>query len=203
MFTAMGVWPAADANVPLVVFMNLCHSGISFGDRCARGMANRPQRFRLALALLVLATGASAKAAQCTPDQANAADAVIDYIDSWKNMHLAFEQFQQCDDGAIAEGFSEADARLMADHWSNLSDGLAFLRADPSFKRFVIRHLDETDNNADLAKIDRLARMDCPAAAKSFCAEVHASLTSSGCDPDFPQAVGCSSSDHKAVRKSD
>jgi hypothetical protein len=166
-------------------------------------MSNQSLRVGVVLGLVLAAAWAHAKAVQCTELDGYAAEKVASYIDSWKDMHFAFQEFRQCDDGGVAEGFSEADARLMSDHWSNLSDGLAFLRTDPSFKRFVISHLDETDNNADLVKIDRLARTACPAAAKSFCAELHSHLKSSECDPAFPDGVGCTSQDAKPVRKPD
>jgi hypothetical protein len=153
----------------------------------------------VAPALILLVAGTRAQAAKCTELDGYAAEKVTDYIDSWKDMHLAFQEFQQCDNGGVAEGFSEADARLMADHWSNLSDGLTFLQKEPSFKRFVISHLDETDSNDDLVKIDRLARTVCPAAAKSFCAEMHSHLKSLECDPKFPDGVGCTSQDGHSV----
>jgi hypothetical protein len=157
----------------------------------------------VALGVVLTAAVAHAQTTHCTQLDGYAAEKVASYIDSWKDMHYAFKEFSQCDDGSVAEGFSEADARLMADHWPSLSEGLTFLRTDSVFERFVIRHLDETVANADLLKIDQLARTACPVAAKNFCAEVHAHLKLSGCSPKFPEGVGCPSSDVKPVRKPD
>lgn len=166
-------------------------------------MLNGAMRASVALGVVLTAGGANGQTSRCTKLDGYAAEEVAGYIDSWKNMHFAFKEFNQCDDGSVAEGFSEADARLMADHWSNLSEGLTFLRTDSPFERFVIRHLDETVANADLVKIDQLARTACPVAAKNFCAEVHAHLKSLECSPKFPEGVGCPSPDAEPVRKPD
>jgi hypothetical protein len=133
-------------------------------------------RASVVLGLVLLAYRATAEASRCTHDQEIAAETVTDYIDSWKNMYIAFKQFSQCKDEGIAEGFSEADARLMANHWSRLSDALPLIQNSGAFRRFVIKHLDKTDANADLMKIDHLARTSCPAAASGSCAEIHAHL---------------------------
>lgn len=157
----------------------------------------------VALGVVLTAAVAHAQTNHCTQLDGYAAEKVASYINSWKDMSYAFKEFSQCDDGSVAEGFSEADARLMADNWVNLLEGLTFLRTDSVFEHFVIRHLDETVDNADLVKIDQLARAACPVAAKNFCAEVHAHLKLSGCSPKFPEGVGCPSLDIKPIPKSD
>jgi hypothetical protein len=162
-----------------------------------RIMANRILLLGITLGVSLFVVTTEAHTAQCTRDDGIAAESATDHIESWKNMYRAFRQFRQCDDGGVAEGFSEADAKLMADHWSRFRDLLHLVRKDSAFERFVIDHLDETDDNRDLVKIDRLALTACPIAANDFCAEIHAHLKSLECNPSFPEGVGCPSSTNR------
>jgi hypothetical protein len=149
------------------------------------GMLEHLTRDLVALSFLALAAlfgGSPANATECTKDDSAASEAVISYLDSWENMHSAFKQFQQCDDGAVAEGFSEAVARLMADHWAMLPRLLSLVDADPAFEAFVIRHLDLSNSNTDLLKIDHFAHTACPARARTLCGKIHVHLQSLGRD---------------------
>jgi hypothetical protein len=49
-----------------------------------------------------------------------------------------------CDDGSIAEGFSESVTRLLADDWEALPALQSLTTMDASFQTFVLRHIDET-----------------------------------------------------------
>lgn len=131
-----------------------------------------------ALLLLFCVSPVSASEHKCTQFDSYAAETVFSYLDSWKNMHLAYKQFRHCDDGGPAEGFSEAAARLMADHWHDLPQALPIIAADPDFETWVIRHLDETDNYDDLRKIDHLAQTACPPQTKVLCGKIHAHIQS-------------------------
>ncbi len=65
--------------------------------------------------LLLSIFSANADEEKCSMRDSYAAETVTDYMDSWKNMHLAYKQFKQCSEsGGPAEGFSDADAKLMA-----------------------------------------------------------------------------------------
>lgn len=135
-----------------------------------------------ALALLVtLMSGLDAAATtanECSDNDGIAAETLTDHLHSWQDMYSAYKQFKQCDDGGVAEGFSEAVARLLADHWANLPQVLPLTRSDPAFEAWFIGHLDETDNNDDLAKIDHLAQRACPVGARKLCDKIHAHLKS-------------------------
>jgi hypothetical protein len=137
-------------------------------------------KFSFALAALPLLHVCPASAAEqgCTQLEGYASETVTDYLDSWKNMHLAYKQFKHCDDGAVGEGFSDAAARLMANHWADLAQGRPILTADPDFEAWTIRHLDDTDNYDDLQKIDHLAQTACPIDATEFCGKVHTHIQS-------------------------
>lgn len=110
----------------------------------------------------------------CTPEEAQAAEASSAVATSWKTLHRQFRLYRNCDDGAIAEGFSEAVTRLLADRWVTVRDLAPMIASDRAFGRFIVTHVDETVPQARLQKIARNASERCPRSLKGFCADVHA-----------------------------
>ena len=120
---------------------------------------------------------------ECTSADAYTAETITAYLDSWKNVAMAFKQFGKCDDGSVAEGFSEAVARLLADHWQQLPTFVQIAQSNPGLEAFVLRHLDETINLPDAKKIAKLARDSCPNDARPLCRKIVAKLGSVGSVP--------------------
>lgn len=122
---------------------------------------------------LILAFGAGgachAGAKACSAKDAVAADAAIDGLDSWAKVRRAYRMYGHCDDGSIAEGNSEAVARLLVDHWNTLPMLAELAQRDPAFKGFVLRHVDSTLNTVDLDRIGALASKQCPAGRAPLC----------------------------------
>jgi hypothetical protein len=130
------------------------------------------EMFRLLIIALTLLNAAASNARECTQLDAYAAEAVVDYLDSWRSLHRAFTQFRHCDDAAIAEGFSEAVARLLADKWSELRQFQALAVKEPEFEKFVLRHIDDTVTLEDRKKIHVLSTTHCPTVARNLCAAI-------------------------------
>lgn len=124
--------------------------------------------FAVALAL-ALGEARADQGKRCTPKDAEAADAAVDRLDSWQKLDWAFRKYGHCDDGSIAEGNSEAVARLLVDHWDTLPALVTLVKHDPPLKQFVLRHVDATLDTDDLEKIEELASSKCPEGATSFC----------------------------------
>ncbi len=95
---------------------------------------------------LSLAPPARAEPRPCTPAEAEAAERAAGTAQrSWAELHAQYAKFARdadCDDGAIAEGWSEAVARLLADRWGELQALAQFVEADPAFLTFVLGHTD-------------------------------------------------------------
>jgi hypothetical protein len=105
----------------------------------------------------------------CTERDAVAADAIVDHLDSWAQVDAAFRKYGHCDDGGIAEGMSEAIARLLTDRWKTLPELGAQIKRNPPLESFVLRHIDSTLDSDDLAKIATLSTRSCPAGMRSLC----------------------------------
>ena len=124
------------------------------------------------LVALALAGPCAAHAKSCSPKDAEAADALLDGLDSWAKLGAAVKQYGHCDDGSIAEGNSEAVVRLLVDQWKTLPQLSGLVRRDPVLKRFVLRHVDATLDTDDLNKIRMSASTSCPGGAALLCSEL-------------------------------
>ncbi len=140
-----------------------------------RNMEICPMR-QLATILLVLALGPmtafAAGTRVCTADEAQKAEAVSDRATSWEQLYRQFRQFAHCDDGAIAEGFSESNTLLLANHWGTIRQMEPMIASDPAFRKFIIRHVDATVPAERLLRIARNAGKQCPRNLKSFCQDI-------------------------------
>jgi len=58
---------------------------------------------------------------------------------------MLYARYGQCDDGAIAEGFSDIADKLICRRWDRL-DAL-FTLNDADFFEFVVRHLEEASES--------------------------------------------------------
>jgi len=127
--------------------------------------------------LLVLAVAVTAEARTCTPKDAEAADAAVDHLDTWADVYDDFRRYGHCDDGSIAEGNSEGVARLLVDSWQTLPQLADLVKRHPSFRDYVLRHIDTTLDTGDLDRIADLATTACPESSKALCASLKAAAT--------------------------
>ena len=127
---------------------------------------------RVGIAFFCCCAIATVQAKPCTQKDAQAADEMVDHLDSWEKVDSARKQFGHCDDGSIAEGNSEAVARLLVDRWDMLPALTELIKRDPALKRFVLRHIDTTLNTDDLDKIKSLAASKCPADSATLCSDL-------------------------------
>jgi hypothetical protein len=106
---------------------------------------------------------------ECTNQQAMQAEENTDHLNNWSDVYQSFNRFSQCDDGSIAEGYSDAVGRLLADNWDQFSDLVRLAARDNSFQSFVFRHVDGTIPADTLKKIVQNAKHHCPAEAGGLC----------------------------------
>jgi hypothetical protein len=129
-------------------------------------------RIPCVVATLVLLGVPLAYGKVCSERDANAADAVIDHLDSWAEVNTAYMKYGHCDAGEIAEGNSEAIARLLVDRWRDLPELDGLIKRNPPLKAFVLRHIDTTLDSRDLDRIKQLSTASCPAGMGTLCGEL-------------------------------
>jgi hypothetical protein len=88
---------------------------------------------------------------------------------SWDSLYRLFRQFGQCDDGAIAEGFSQDVAQLFLNQWAHLDALSHIVASDKSFEKFVLRHIDATLSENELKSIANNSKAHCPIAEHRLC----------------------------------
>ncbi len=90
----------------------------------------------------------------CTQQEAAQAERETDSLKTWNSVYQFYKGFSQCDDGDIAEGVSDAVAKLLANRWDGVSELVRFVSNEKGFENFVLRHVDETiDGEQDVPKI--------------------------------------------------
>lgn len=92
----------------------------------------------------------------------------------WSDFFAVYKKYAVCDDGAIAEGFSDSAAKLFANHWDAIGDFIKLIKQDNDFRYFAIKHVDETDDLNDLVRAAQNAKEHCPAGQKQLCDEIWA-----------------------------
>ncbi len=118
------------------------------------------------------ARAATAQVQPCTTTEAQRALDKADRLRTWEALYSSYNKFKSCDDGAIAEGYSESVARILADHWNTVRRFAQLADNDLSFRAFVIRHIDATLNIDDVQKIKNAALAHCPNGLRTTCSDI-------------------------------
>lgn len=109
---------------------------------------------------------------RCTEQEAIAADKEASEITDWKILLRSYLRYNQCDDGSIAEGYSDSVSRLLSDDWNKTPNLIAIIKRNKGFCEFILKHIDETVPLSRLKKITFQAKNKCPNGGKTFCAAV-------------------------------
>ncbi len=118
-------------------------------------------------------TGQPAEAPRCSEREAFAAEAVTDYLDSWTNVYLFFQQFGRCYDGSVAEGANAKIHHLLSHRWGQVPLLVDLAKRNAEFKKFMWARLDDEDfTQEDFNVLVSRARTECPRGAEEFCKEV-------------------------------
>ena len=135
------------------------------------------RHFSLSLVAIFCSSTALGSTRVCTGEEAQKAEVAVSVGRSWAQLHRDFAQYAHCDDGAIGEGFSETITLLLAEHWDDVRQISPMITSDPSFRKFIIRHIDDTVPEERLERIARNANKQCPRNLKSLCREIQAAAT--------------------------
>lgn len=128
------------------------------------------------MTLLIVAMIVWPSFGDCPPEQAMEAEKSAAVLKDWDSVYKAFKKFAKCDDGAIAEGFSESVSQLLANHWESLGELERLVRTDRKFGEFVVKHVDQTIDADAAAKIHENVEKRCPVKSRTFCKRINPSL---------------------------
>ena len=109
---------------------------------------------------------------QCPRDKAMKAEIAAADVRSWRELFNTYLDYSVCDNGAIAEGFSDSVGRLLSADTVRWSELAGFVRRDDRFLGFIVRHIDETIPATMADSIEQNAREKCPESARNICQTV-------------------------------
>lgn len=112
----------------------------------------------------------------CAEQEAISAEMEADSLKTWAQVFAAYKQYRQCDDGGIAEGYSDSIATLLAERWDQLKTLMTLIRTDPKFETFVLRHVDATMSLEQSKTIEANVRLRCPRGANQLCVAIRRAL---------------------------
>jgi hypothetical protein len=135
-------------------------------------MSQWPMSILVVFLSLTLPSPTRGQQRACSTTEAQRADAEADTLRSWDALYQSFKRYAHCDDGGIAEGYSESVARILVDHWDTLSELAALSKQDNKFLRFVLKHVDATLNLSDVEKIRANANSKCPPGLNATCTAI-------------------------------
>ena len=130
------------------------------------------KRFVLALVCAFCCFTSYGQQHPCSTAEADKADRVASRLRSWGTLYDSYKRFHHCDDGSIAEGFSESVARILVGHWDTLPEISSVSKNDPQFRTFILRHVSATLAIDDLKKIRRNASNRCPDGESETCKQL-------------------------------
>jgi len=89
--------------------------------------------------------------------------------EDWAGVYQSFKRYRHCDEGAVAEEYSDAIGHLLAHNWDQVAGLVKLARSDRKFGEFVVRHIDENIGEVDAQLIVTNARRRCPSKAIWLC----------------------------------
>ena len=124
----------------------------------------------LGMMILLLSISSTAKEMPCPKQTAMEAEKAVAVARDWKSLYTVYKRYRQCDDGSIAEGFTESVIRVLVDKWSTLNDFSMLARKDKGFAEFIYRHIDESASKTDLLQVlENVKTTACGVDGKDVC----------------------------------
>jgi hypothetical protein len=93
-------------------------------------------------------------------------------LNAWDALYKSFRLYGHCDDGAVGEGYSESVAWILADRWKTLPRLSSLAAEDIAFRRFVLKHIDASDDMNDIKKIKGKVQTQCPQRLHKLCYDI-------------------------------
>jgi hypothetical protein len=126
----------------------------------------------MVLALALFGSSSYGQRPGCGTAESEKADLEASRLSTWDALFHSYKRFSACDDGSIAEGYSESVGRILTDRWETLPRLAVISAANKGFQKFVLRHVDATLDSRDLKRIRANASHRCTAGEESLCEQL-------------------------------
>jgi hypothetical protein len=149
-------------------------------NRISRSISQAVFFVLFAFLVLKVSSAFAAVPQSCPTDLAMKALDEASTLKTWQAIFVSYKKYRRCDDGAIAEGYSSSIATLLADRWQDVGQLIRLGNEDPSFRRFVLSHVDVTMSLDQATTIKKNVAQKCPFGAKKLCADIQRQFVSGG-----------------------
>ena len=119
----------------------------------------------------------------CSEREAFLAEGEASSLKTWDAVYASFQQFSQCDDASISEGYSDSIVRLLSERWSQTQRLQELTQRDREFETFVVRHIDELMSPQQDVDITQNAEKHCPEGAQALCEHILKRIRETPCPP--------------------
>lgn len=147
----------------------------------------------IVLSLLICIAGRAfaVETRTCTTKDSIEAEEQDSNLKNWDGMYKSYKRFKQCDDGAVAELYSDAIAKLLTEDWKSIGELDRLISKDKNFGVFVIHHVDELMTFDQAQKMYENVRSRCPETVKKLCKRIEVRLneTPTGTEEGKPEQV--------------
>ena len=99
---------------------------------------------------------------------------VLPKMTNWQAIHGGSRKFiPVCsDDGVFAEGYTDAVVSTLAERWQEFPILNQVIKREPSFRRFVLRHINASADSDQLRRVESNAQNRCQSSMRKFCDEI-------------------------------
>lgn len=116
--------------------------------------------------------------ANCSKQEASKAEENVTSLHSWSAVYKSFKEYSGCDDGAIAEGYSDSITKILASNWGDTKKLYSYIKNDKKFEKFVLYHIDETVPPEIIDKILSHTQNKCKKDIKYLCKNIENKIMS-------------------------
>jgi hypothetical protein len=108
--------------------------------------------------------------ATCDEKKFNQTETSIEHVVNWKQLYDFYEKYGV--DCSESESIPDKIEKLLLEHWTTLADFAELAEKHPSFKKFVLDHIDST--MSDPKSIENLSSHKCMSNLSKLCGEIKA-----------------------------
>jgi hypothetical protein len=107
----------------------------------------------------------------CTKADAAAGEKAIERVNNWGQMYKAWQDYRQCDTGAVADAYTDTLFRLFVE-WKGVDALAASMKKDAQYHDWVHARLKSPAAKDDQPAVYSRVRASCPSGMDAFCSEI-------------------------------
>ncbi len=142
-------------------------------------MHRKNMKLNFILLILLIMPPLNASGKDCTKKEEQIIESKAAYLKTWDEVFDSWEKFKHCDDGSIAEGFTESITKNLVKNWTEDGHLIRLIKNKPKFEKFILEHINEAVPYDRLSILGHMAEMRCQNSTLEFCMKILEKATKS------------------------